>query len=46
MPSKWFKNLQIYRISHAFELDVTTLGKQLEEYAFTPCGSQEKTRSH
>ena len=41
----WFKNLQIYRFSKPFELDATTLGQQLEQQAFTPCDSQETTRS-
>jgi len=41
----WFKNLQIYRFSQPFELDATTLGQQLEEQAFLPCGSQDTTRS-
>ena len=41
----WFKNLQLYRFSRPFELDATTLGQQLEEQAFLPCGSQDTTRS-
>ena len=41
----WFKNLQLYRFTQPFELDATTLGQQLEEKAFTPCGSQDMTRS-
>ncbi len=41
----WFKNLQIYRFSQPFELDATTLGQQLEEQAFLPCGSQDTTRA-
>jgi len=41
----WFKNLQLYRFTQAFELDPTTLGQQLEQQAFTPCGSQDMTRS-
>ena len=41
----WFKNLQLYRFSKPFELDASTLGEQLEEKAFLPCGSQDMTRS-
>jgi recombination associated protein RdgC len=41
----WFKNLQIYRFTQPFELDATTLGQQLQEQAFVPCGSQDTTRS-
>ena len=41
----WFKNLQLYRFTKPFELDAATLGQQLEEQAFVPCGSQETTRS-
>ena len=41
----WFKNLQLYRFTKPFELDASTLGEQLEEKAFLPCGSQDMTRS-
>jgi len=41
----WFKNLQLYRFTRPFELDAETLGQQLEEHAFVPCGSQETSRS-
>lgn len=41
----WFKNLQIYRFTKPFELDAGTLGQQLEQQAFVPCGSQDLTRS-
>jgi recombination associated protein RdgC len=41
----WFKNLQIYRFTKPFELDAETLGQQLEQGAFLPCGSQDMTRS-
>ena len=37
----WFKNLQIYRFTRPFEQDADALEKQLEEMAFTPCGSQD-----
>ena len=41
----WFKNLQLYRFSKPFELDAATLGQQLEQQEFVPCGSQDTTRS-
>jgi recombination associated protein RdgC len=45
ISSMWFKNLQLYRFTKPFELDATTLGQQLEQYSFVPCGSQDFTRS-
>jgi recombination associated protein RdgC len=41
----WFKNLQLYRFTKPFDLDASTLGQQLEQQAFVPCGSQDVTRS-
>ena len=41
----WFKNIQIYRFTQPFELDAETLGQQLEQSAFQPCGSQDPARS-
>jgi len=41
----WFKNLQIYRFTQPFALDATTLGQQLQQQAFVPCGSQDTMRS-
>ncbi len=41
----WFKNLQLYRFSKPFELNAETLGQQLEQHSFVPCGSQDLTRS-
>ena len=41
----WFKNLQLYRFTRPFELDAATLGQQLEQQAFQPCGSQDMSRS-
>ncbi len=41
----WFKNLQLYRFTKPFELDAATLGQQLEQHSFVPCGSQDSTRS-
>ncbi len=41
----WFKNLQLYRFTKPFELDAATLGLQLEQHQFVPCGSHELIRS-
>jgi len=41
----WFKNLQLYRLTKPFELDAETLGPQLAQHGFVPCGSQEPTRA-
>jgi recombination associated protein RdgC len=41
----WFKNLQLYRFTKPFELDAATLGQQLEQHGFVPCGSQDTSRS-
>lgn len=40
----WFKNLQLYRFTQPFELDAETLGRQLAEHSFVPCGSQDTSR--
>jgi recombination associated protein RdgC len=45
ISSMWFKNLQLYRFTKPFELDAETLGRQLEESSFVPCGSQETSRT-
>lgn len=37
----WFKNLKIYTLSHALDLDTEKLEEQLNEYVFRPCGSQD-----
>lgn len=41
----WFKNLQLYRFTQPFELDPDTLGQQLSQHSFVPCGSQDSSRS-
>ncbi len=41
----WFKNLQLYRFAKPFEFDAETLGQQLAKHSFTPCGSQDTSRS-
>lgn len=37
----FFKNLQIYRFTRPLEQDIDTLERNLEEFKFKPCGSQD-----
>ena len=37
----FFKNLQVYRFTRPLEQDADTLEKNLEEFKFKPCGSQD-----
>lgn len=37
----WFKNLKVYSITEALEIDTETLQQQLTELAFRHCGKQE-----
>ena len=37
----WFKNLLIYRFTRPFELDIEQLESKLDDFPFSPCGSQD-----
>ncbi|UTW45889.1 recombination-associated protein RdgC [bacterium SCSIO 12696] len=41
----WFKNIQVFRFTKPFDVDEKTLHDQLAEQAFTPCGSQDVSRT-
>lgn len=41
----WFKNLLIYRLNRDTTFSIEEIEKQLEGLIFTPCGSQDMTRT-
>jgi recombination associated protein RdgC len=40
----WFRNLQLYRLSPGYKIDLTDLNERLAKQPLTPCGGLERMR--
>ena len=41
----WFKNMMVYRLNREIPLSADDMEKQLEAYTFSPCGSQDMSKT-
>ena len=41
----WFKNMMVYRLNRDIPLSADDMEKQLEAYTFSPCGSQDMSKT-
>ena len=41
----WFKNMMVYRLNREIPLSADEMEKQLEAYTFSPCGSQDMSKT-
>ncbi|MDU6431930.1 MAG: recombination-associated protein RdgC [Pantoea sp.] len=41
----WFKNMMVYRLNRDIPLSADEMEKQLEAYTFSPCGSQDMSKT-
>ena len=45
MKELWFKSLQIYRMSRDIALDAAEMQRQMAQFVFSPCGSQDMAKT-
>ncbi len=41
----WFKNMMVYRLNRDIPLSADGMEKQLEAFTFSPCGSQDMSKT-
>ncbi|MFS7382264.1 recombination-associated protein RdgC [Rahnella inusitata] len=45
MKELWFKSVQIYRMSRDIALDAAEMQRQMAQFVFSPCGSQDMAKT-